>query len=123
MLHILSAVVAFGPLFAFPTLHRAGRGADLARLHLYVVLPALVLTWMFGLGLVGMSDEVIEMSDAWILFALIVWLAVLAVGVFLVRPAITDEATSARARLSAGVGVTHLGLVVLLYLMTFKPGT
>lgn len=128
LLHILSAIVAFGPLFAVSALQRSGRTAELARLYLYVCLPALVLTWVFGMGLVGMSkpagsdEAVIKMSQTWIVLAVIVWLIAVVIGAVLIRPALTDRSAQARSRLSAGIGVTHLCLIVLLYLMVFKPG-
>lgn len=121
-LHILAAIVAFGPLFVFPSWHKTGRTDDLAKLYLYVSIPALVLTWVLGMGLVGMSDKLIEMGDTWIVMALILWLAALAVAVFLIRPAITDRSEAARSKFAAGVGVTHLIGIVTLYLMVFKPG-
>ena len=122
VLHILAAIVAFGPMFAIGALARTGRTAELAKMHLYVTLPAVVLTWVFGMGLVGMSDKLFKMSQTWIVLAIIVWLIALVVNAVLVRPALTDNSADARKKLSAGVGVTHLCLIVLLYLMTFKPG-
>ena len=41
LLHILAAIVAFGPLFIYPSLQRAGRRRAVARLHLRMTLPAL----------------------------------------------------------------------------------
>ncbi|MEZ5383092.1 MAG: hypothetical protein R2754_15015 [Microthrixaceae bacterium] len=122
LLHVLSAVVAFGPLFLYPPLRRAGATAEIAKLHLYMVVPALVAMWVFGMGLVGMSDEAIQMSDGWIGGALLVWVISLAISVGLIRPALTDDSEGATAKLSAGVGVTHLMLVVGLFLMVFQPG-
>lgn len=121
-LHILAAVAAFGPLFVYPSMQRAGAGAELARLHLRIVLPSLVLLWVFGMGLVGMSDDVIEMSQTWIVLGLIVWVAQLAVSWFLIKPSLDDNSEPARAKLAAGVGATHLLVVIALYLMVFKPG-
>lgn len=122
LLHILAAIVAFGPLFAFGALSRTGRLAELAKLHLYVTLPAMILTWVFGMGLVGMSDKLIKMSQTWIVLAVIFWLIALVVGAVLVRPALVNDSADARKKLSMGIGITHLCLVVLLYLMVFKPG-
>jgi len=122
LLHILTAVVAFGPMFAVGALTRVGRTAELARLYLVVCLPSLVLTWVFGMGLVGMSDKLFTMSQTWVVLAVIVWLIAVVVGAVLIRPALTDSSEEARKKLSAGIGVTHLCLIVLLYLMTFKPG-
>jgi hypothetical protein len=74
------------------------------------------------MGLVGMSDNVIEMSETWIVLSLACWVALVAVSWFLVRPAIGDSSESARSKLAAGIGATHLLVVVALYLMVFKPG-
>lgn len=123
LLHILSAVVAFGPLFIYPSMQRAGAGSDVARLHLRLTLPALVLTWVFGMGLVGMSDDQFEMSQTWIVVALLCWVAAVAVSWFLIRPSLGDNSDAARSKLAAGIGVTHLIAVIALYLMVFKPGS
>ena len=56
-LHVLAAIVAFGPLFIYPSMQRAGAGVTVAKLHLRLVLPALTLVWVLGMGMVGMSDE------------------------------------------------------------------
>ena len=121
VLHILCAVVAFGPLFLYPSLQRAGATAQIAKLHLYMVIPAMVLLWVFGMGLVGMSDEAIQMSDVWISGGLGAWLVALGVSVFLVRPALTEVGDSDKSKLAAGTGVIHLMLVIGLYFMVFKP--
>jgi len=121
-LHIMAAVVAFGPLFIYPSMQRAGAGAEVAKLHLRMCLPALVLVWVLGMGLVGMSDDNFEMSQTWIVLALIVWVALLVVSWFLIRPSLSDPSEQARAKLAAGIGATHLLVVIAVYLMVFKPG-
>ena len=121
-LHILSAVVAFGPLFIYPSMQRAGAGPEVARLHLRMSLPALVLTWVLGMGLVGMSKDAFEMSQTWIVLSLACWVALVAVSWFLIRPSLGDGSESARSKLAAGIGATHLIVVVVIYLMVFKPG-
>jgi len=40
----------------------------------------------------------------------------------LIRPAISDDSPSAVAKMAAGSGITHLGLVIGLVLMIWKPG-
>jgi len=122
ILHILAAIAAFGPLFVYPSLERAGAGATIAKLHLRLMLPALAITGVLGLALVGMSDKVFEMSQTWVVLALIAWVILLVVSWFMVRPALADPTPAARARLASGIGITHLLLIVLLYLMVFKPG-
>ncbi|MEZ5374542.1 MAG: hypothetical protein R2704_17840 [Microthrixaceae bacterium] len=121
VLHILCAVVAFGPLFLYPALQRAGATAQIAKLHLFMVIPAMVLLWVFGMGLVGMSDDAFEMTDVWVAGALVVWLVALGTSVFLIRPALSEVGDAARSKLAAGTGVTHLMLVIALYFMVFKP--
>jgi uncharacterized membrane protein len=122
LLHILSAIAAFGPLFVYPSMIRAGAGAEVAKWHQRLSLPALVLVWVFGMGLVGLSDSAIEMSEGWIVASLLLWVALVLVGWFLIRPSLIDTSERARSMLGAGIGITHLGLVVLLWLMVFKPG-
>ena len=85
-------------------------------------LPALVLVWVFGMGLVGMSKDNFEMSQTWIVLSLVGWVILMAVSWFLIRPAITDTSEAATKRFSAGIGVTHLLMIVILFLMVFKPG-
>lgn len=123
LFHILAVVIAFGPLFLYPTLHRAGQSQTIARLHLMMALPALVLVWVFGMGLVGMSDDAVEMTETWIVLSLIGWVLAMVVSWFLIRPALTDRSATARSRLSAGIGITHLLLLVIVILMVFKPGS
>ncbi len=122
LFHILAGIVAFGPLFVYPSLQRAGSGATLARIHLQLVLPALTLSWLLGMALVGVSDDTWKMSQTWIVLALIAWVILMVVSWFMIRPALTDASPAARGRLASGVGITHLLLVVMLYLMVFKPG-
>jgi uncharacterized membrane protein len=128
LLHILAAIAAFGPLFIYPSMQRSGATAALAKLHLRLVLPALTLSWVFGMGLVGLSkpegsdEAVFKMSQTWIVLALILWVVLMVVSWFLIRPALTDSSDTARSRMAAGIGVTHLLLIVQLYLMIWKPG-
>ena len=120
--HILAAIVAFGPLFIYQSMQRAGAGAEVAKLHMRLTFPALVITGLLGFALIGSSDEVIEMSETWVTLAMLAWVALVAVSWFLIRPTIGDSSESARSRLAAGIGATHLLATVVLYLMVFKPG-
>ena len=122
LLHILAAIIAFGPLFFYPALQRAGASATVAKLHLRLSLPALAIVWVLGMALVGMSDKVFDMSETWIILALIAWVILMVVSWFMIRPSLTDSTPAARGRLASGIGITHLLLIVLLYLMVFKPG-
>jgi hypothetical protein len=122
LLHVTAVIVAFGPLFIYPSLQRAGAGATIAKLHLRISLPALALVWVLGMGMVGLSDEVWKMSQTWIVLSLIGWVILMTVSWFLIRPSLADSSDAARGRLASGIGITHLLLVVMLYLMIFKPG-
>jgi hypothetical protein len=128
VLHIAAVVAAFGPVLVYPTLRKGGDRAALARLHTHIVMPALLLVWIFGMGLAGLSepegasDPLFKMSQTWLVLAILDWVVLMAVGWFLVRPAITDSSESAGSKFSAGIGITHVGLVVALVLMIWKPG-
>ena len=122
LLHILSAVVAFGPVFLYPALHRAGQTETIAKLHLRMSLPALVVLWVLGMGLAGMSEDAYKVSQTWLVLSIINWVILMVVSWFLIRPSLTDTSDAARSKLAMGSGITHLLLVVGLYLMVFKPG-
>lgn len=122
LLHILSAVVAFGPLFLYPGLRKAGETATIAALHMKMTFPSLVVLWVLGMGLAGMSEDAYEMSQLWLSLSILVWVVLIAASWFLIRPSIADRSEAAAQKLSAGVGITHLGLIVGLVLMIWKPG-
>lgn len=122
VLHLISVVAAFGPLFLYPGLRKAGETQTIAAMHMRLVFPALIAMWVFGMGLAGMSDDIFKLSQTWLVLAILVWLVLVAVSWFLIRPSIKDTSESANAKLAAGTGITHLGLVVGLVLMIWKPG-
>jgi uncharacterized membrane protein len=119
VIHLLSVIVAFGMLFALPALRRSAP-EEATRLYLRWVLPALVLIWVAGMGLVGMSDDAFELTHLWVGLSLGVWLALLGLGVFVLRPALAQGEAGA-PRVAMATGISHLLLVVALYLMVFKP--
>jgi hypothetical protein len=120
--HIAAAIVAFGPLMLYPSLRRAGDTAVLARTHMRVTFPALIVLWVLGMGLAGMSEDAYKMSQTWLALSLIDWAILVAVSWFLIRPAISDTSESAKGKFAAGVGISHLGMVIGLALMIWKPG-
>jgi uncharacterized membrane protein len=104
------------------SLYKADTAAA-ARLYLRMCLPALVLVWVFGMGLIGAAeDNSFEMSDGWVAASLVLWVVLLAIGIGLIRPALATHTEAARSRLAAGLGVSHLLLVVAIYLMVVQPG-
>ena len=95
LLHILAAIVAFGPLFLYPGLRKAGETATIATMHMRMTFPALIVLWVFGMGLAGMSEDAYEMSQLWLSLSIVNWVVLVAVSWFLIRPAITDTSQSA----------------------------
>jgi hypothetical protein len=122
MVHILAAIAAFGPLFLYPGLRRAGETTTMAAMHMRLTFPALVVLWVVGMGLAGMSEDAYKMSQLWLTLSILNWVILVAVSWFLIRPATTATDESATAKLAAGTGITHLGLVIGLVLMIWKPG-
>ncbi len=133
LIHILGAIIAFGAAFVNPLVQRmaakegsgaivaCGQAAALAR----VSFPALLVTGLIGFGVAGMSDEVFKLSQTWLLLAVLLWLAQAGIYFFGLLPAYRrlgkgeDGASSA---VSGLIGVGHILLLVILYLMIWKPG-
>ncbi len=122
LLHIIAAVAAFGPVLMYPGLKKAGETATLARLHMRVTFPALIVLWVLGMGLAGMSENLYKVSQTWMALSIVVWAILVVASWLLIRPAITDDSPSAVSKMAAGSGITHLGLVIGLVLMIWKPG-
>lgn len=120
LIHIVTAVGAFGPLFLYPRLQRAGQSATIAGLHMKLVLPSLVLLWVAGMGIAGINQFDLA-KTYWLTTALALWLVAVLVSWFMIRPALSDTSDAARSRMAAGVGITHVVLVLSLWLMIFKP--
>lgn len=121
LVHILSAIAAFGPLFLYQRMQRAGETSAIAALHMKLTFPALVVLWIAGMGMAG--TQKIALGGTWFVsIAIVLWLVALLVSWFMIRPAITDRSEQAQKLFAAGIGITHLILVISLYLMIFKPG-
>lgn len=131
LLHVITAVVAFAPAFMSYAVARAADAGDRGAADALVnglqrlAIPAMVIAGVLGYGLVGMSDKVFTMSQAWVSIAGVAWIALIAVSVFLTRPAakaLAAGAEGARQKVMMSTGITHLLFVVLLVMMVFKPG-
>ena len=131
LLHVLAVIVGFAPAWLTPFLMRVAASGDrgaaeaLQMSTLRISLPALGLAGILGFGLAGMSDDVYKMSQGWLAASIVVWLGILAVIWFVALPGVRafragDD--SSRGRVMASTGVVHLALLVMLYLMIFKPG-
>ncbi len=121
LLHVLASIVAFGPLFFYPRMQRNGETAAVAALHMKLVFPALTLLWVLGMGMAGIGEYDLAETQ-WMSAAILVWLATMLISWFLIRPSITDASQAARSKMAAGIGSTHVLLVIALWLMVFKPG-
>ncbi len=135
VLHILTAIVAFAPSFVYPFLANRfaevpGDGgstiweAALANSR-RVYGPMLIVTGLLGFGLSGMSDGVYALSQTWLILAIIVWIAMNGVLHALIVPAeraLAGGDASAKARIDRFGPVVPVLLVVMIYLMVFKPG-
>ena len=120
LVHVLSIVAAFGPLFLYPRMQRAGETSAMAALHLKFVFPALILLWVVGMGMAGVNKFALA-EMWWITITIALWIGSVAVSWFLIRPAISDTSDDAKKKMSMGIRITHLILVASLVLMIFKP--
>ena len=132
LLHILSAMVAFAPSFVNPfivmkmegeTRNRALETVTSASRKLYA--PALALTGLLGFGVAGMSDDVYKVSQGWLIAAVLLWIAMNGIVRAVVLPgerAIVAGDRSAEKRVAAGGSTISVLLIVMLWLMIFKPG-
>jgi hypothetical protein len=120
LIHIVTVIGAFGPLFLYPRLQRAGQSSVVAGLHMKLVFPSLVLLWVAGMGIAGINRFDLAQTY-WISLTIVLWVAAMVVSWFMIRPALTDTSERARSRMAAGIGITHLILVASLWLMIFKP--
>ena len=120
LVHIVTVISAFGPLFLYPRLQRAGQIQTVAGLHMKLVFPSLVILWVAGMGMAGINKFDLARTY-WITITLLLWLAAVVVSWFMIRPALTDTSDAARSKMAAGIGITHVILVISLWLMIFKP--
>ena len=131
LLHVLTVIVGFAPLWLTPVMIRLTAAGDKAAADglevsiLRFSLPGIGLAGILGFGLAGMSEKVFKISQTWLSIAAVLWVVLLALLFFGARPAIKafrDGDAAARGRIMMATGISHLILVVMLYLMIFKPG-
>ena len=131
LIHVLAVIMGFAPLWLTPVMIRLTAAGDKAAADglevsiLRFSLPGIGIAGILGFGLAGMSEKYFKMSQAWLSIAAVLWIVLLAVLFFVARPAIKafrDGDVAARGRIMMATGIGHLILVVMLYLMIFKPG-
>jgi uncharacterized membrane protein len=135
VLHILTAMAALAPAFTNPMLTMQTK-AEEGSLHQKVMgllvangrkiyAPALILTGLFGFGVQGMSDDAWGFDQGWLLSAVIVWVAMNGVLHGVITPgerALSEGDESGLKKAQAGGGAITILLIVMLWLMVFKPG-
>lgn len=133
--HVVALLVAFAPAVVHPILAAQARteGAEaLQRLAAHmgtngrrVHFPALVVTGALGIALVLVSGDAWSFDQAWVSLAFLVWLALAGVVTAVIIPAerklAAGDMAAARQVALGGQLVTVL-LLVMLYLMVWKPG-
>ena len=90
LLHILTVLVAFSPLFVMPMLARTGGEGTAGSLLTYLqrfATPAVVLAGFFGMAMLGMSDKLYKFSQTWVSLALLLWILQVALFIFAILPA------------------------------------
>jgi uncharacterized membrane protein len=133
--HVVSFLVAFAPAVIHPILAAQAKADGEAVLvpvarHLAdngrrVHFPALVLVGGFGLAMVLASDDVWAFDQAWISLSFLVWLAICGIVSAVVLPnerRFADGDLAAEAKVAMGGQIATVLLLVMLYLMIWKPG-
>ncbi len=144
LIHVLGAIIAFGAAFVNPMVLRLsqqeGSGPVVAKNQaaagMRVSLPAMIVTGLIGFGVAGMSkpdgiagapepEPIYSVSQPWLMTAVLLWLVLVGLYLGVIVPALrrVGEGDEQAAKIaSALTGVSHLILVVMLFLMIWKPG-
>ncbi len=139
IIHIAMVVAAFGTGFTHASLMRVvkagGPGAkDAADVSLTITkqytIPALLFAVLAGVALVLNSNNAYSFSDTWISASFSAVLLLLLLAWFLILPAQKSMIAALKAgnsaehevsRLSMTTGMYHLGFLIILVLMVWKP--
>jgi hypothetical protein len=123
-LHILTVIVAFAPaVLAVVPGGRDGALGVLDRAGRQVYAPALILAGFFGIMCILTSDvggvAVFEFSDTFVSLAFVVWIAMNGVFHALV---LAGQKQNDEQKVINGQAIMTVLLIVMLYLMIWKPG-
>lgn len=134
--HMVSFLVAFAPAVIHPVLAAQAKGDGEATLlqvarHLAdngrrIHFPALIALGGFGLAMVLTSDPLYGFDQPWVSLAFLVWLATCGLVSALILPAerkLAGGDLRAEAKVALGGQLVTLLLLVMLYLMIWKPGS
>ena len=148
-LHVIAVIIVFGITFAYPFLQGAAERAGttqtrfalgvIRRLETYVVTPGAVLVLIFGGILIG-NDKLPYKDDmpAWLITSIVLFLIAFAAALFVQRPnlkkalAVLDEVPDGAPlpaeyeplgkRMQMVGGMQGLVIIVIAFLMVYKPG-
>ena len=122
-LHIASIIVAFAPVIVGAVaLVPGGRRATVPELSYagrLVYAGGLILAGLFGILLVLASDDAWAFDQTWVSLAFLVWIVMNGVFHMMIFPA-RRRGSADRAQL--GLAIMDILLIVMLYLMIWKPG-
>ncbi|MHC5796391.1 DUF2269 family protein [Lacisediminihabitans sp. FW035] len=141
VLHVVTAVFIVGPMAILPmTAMRAARarnGAQVLSLAKATSTFSLLSLVVFALGfaLLGVSDpkDHFSFASGWIIWSIVLYVAALAVNLFVTVPAMRKASTAVSAgatgtakpagygAIAGGSGVASLLLVAIVVLMVWKP--
>ena len=133
-LHIVAIFVALSPTFVYPFLARDTNGEYSVRRTLYTGIAkrsmriygsSLIVGGLLGFGVAGLSDEVYQLSDGWLVASVIAWLAMNGVLHAMVIPAekaIVDGDEPNTKKAETGSLIISVLFLLSLFLMIFKPG-
>jgi uncharacterized membrane protein len=134
-LHVVAALTSMAPAVAHPIMFElekrradgdlvalAGRIAPASRIYAVAVVVAGVI----GVGLISMSGGLIEWGDTWVWLSILVWVAlngVLHGAMIPAEKALAGGDSSALAKIDRIGPALGVMVLVLIYLMTVKPGS
>ncbi len=123
LLHIVAVVVGFAPAIAGLVAPRSA-GADWATLRAIraIYVPAVFVAGLLGIVLVLLSDDQWEFKQFWVSAAFLVWIAMMGVYQALVQRGARVGGRDGARRAVLGAQILSVLVVVMVYLMVFKPG-
>jgi uncharacterized membrane protein len=135
VLHILTAMAAMAPAFAHPFLASQSKALAAAEKQTLwgfmaansrrIYAPSLIVNGLLGFALAGMSDKTYSMSQGWLAASFIIWIAMNGILHAVLIPAeraVAGGDDSATSKVDLFGAILSLLLIVMLYLMVFKPG-
>lgn len=134
-LHITTFALAFVPVVAHPlmagqlrrasTESQARFAAVVVQMSRAIYAPSLILTGLFGIILILLSDDTWEFSQSWISAAFLVWFVMNGVLHAMVIPGertVASGDASGQQRADIGNAILTVLFLVMVYLMISKPG-